>query len=77
MVLMLLPVALAQFTLLLPGAFVPDELQIVGKVLPQPLMGTVGTIHPHTVVHILIGDGIDAELTDEAFQVLGCVSVSV
>ena len=29
MVPMLLPVALAQFTLLLPGAFVPDELQIV------------------------------------------------
>ena len=67
-VLMLVPVALAQFALLLPGAFVPDELQIVGKLLPQPLVGTVGTIHPHAVLHILIGDGIEAELADEAFQ---------
>ena len=67
---MLLPMLLSQFTLFLPGAFIPNELQIVLKQLPQPLMRTVSTIHSHIILHILIRNRIDAELTDELLQFL-------
>ena len=62
------PMALAEFALFLPCALVPDELQIVGKVATQPLVGAVGTVHAIGPGHILIGDGIDTELMKELFQ---------
>ena len=69
---MLLPVALSQFTLLLPGTLVPDELQVVGKLLPQPQVRAVGTVHPIVVGHVLVGDGIDSKLAYKTAKLVGC-----
>ena len=68
--LVLCPVSLAQFTLFLPGPLVPDELQVVLELLTQPHVRTAGTIHAVGIVHILIGDGEEAELAHKPFQLL-------
>ena len=75
MLLVQLPISLAKFALFLPSTLVPNKLQIVLEFLAQPHMRAVGPIHTHAIVHILIGDGIDAELMDELLQFLWRMSL--
>ena len=74
-VLMLLPVALAQFALLLPRALIPYKLQDVLKILSQPHVRAIGTVHPHAILHILVGDGKKTELADEVSYFVICTGL--
>jgi hypothetical protein len=54
----LLPVLLSEAALQLPGAFIPNEQEVIGKFTAHPLMRAVGKVHPHGIHHILVCDGV-------------------
>ena len=68
--LIFVPVPAAQEVLVQPCAFVPDEHEVLGEIPPQPLVGAVGAVHAHAVVHVLIGDGVEAEFAEELPELL-------
>ena len=64
------PILLTQVALQLPRSLIPNEFQVILKLLTQPLMRAVRPVHAHAVLHILIGDGIDAEFPDKLSHLL-------